>query len=166
MAHVAAPPASVQVCIVRRMLTSAQYEGAFDALTCLDALPSQSVAEVKTSSVLVVSQCQRTQPPAAAPRPMTMAERLAAAAARVPEEDVPISGTKAKPSGGKKGKKGKKGEDGAAGSAAAPPPLATVRGTGILVSRYLAVQDRTQLEAHRSMPQILWLVACLPSNNC
>ena len=55
---------------------------------------------------------------------MTMAERLAAAAARVPEEDLP-TGTKPKGSG-KKGKKGKKGDDAAATIAAVPPPTVTV----------------------------------------
>ena len=61
---------------------------------------------------------------------MTMAERLAAAAARVPEEDLPL-GTKAK-AGGKKAKKGKKGEEGAATPSAAPPPSAPVRGICML----------------------------------
>ena len=64
---------------------------------------------------------------AAKPRPMTMAERLAAAAARVPEADPPLGSTKAK-GGGKKVKKGKKEADGAATASAAPPPSAPVRG--------------------------------------
>lgn len=83
-------------------------------------------------SAAVPAQVPTDAAPADRPRPMTMAERLAAAAARVPEEDLPL-GTKPK-AGGKKAKKGKKGEEGAATAltATAPPPSAPVRGICML----------------------------------
>ena len=62
---------------------------------------------------------------------MTMAERLAAAAARVPEVDLPVGSMKAK-AGGKKAKKGKKVEEGPATTSAAAPPSAPVRGICML----------------------------------
>ena len=61
--------------------------------------------------------------PAEQPRPTTMAERLAAAAARVPEDDL---APKPK-AGGKKGKKAKKGDDGAATAGVSREPAVHVQ---------------------------------------
>ena len=94
----------------------------------LSSLPHSSLRAARQKMIvrrafLLPATAPSEAPPAEQPRPMTMAERLAAAAARAPEDDLALL-PKPKPGGKKGGKKAKKGDDGAAaGGASVPPPI-------------------------------------------